>query len=131
VEQVLKRLVRQVRRLAITRGEDQAIDGTSIKTRLRSDPDAGWSWDATKKEYYGGYGLLLVACPLTHLPLAVVLTDGKHATSEQTIQALEQARQTFQPRWIIGDGEFDPLGIHSYVLSHGAMPVIKYNPRNT
>jgi len=131
VEQVFKRLVEEVKRLGITRGEDQVIDGTSIRTRFRSDPDAGWSWDATKKEYYWGYGLLLVACPHTHLPLAAVLTDGKHATSEQTIQALEQARQTFQPRWIIGDGEFDTLGVHGYALSHGATPVIKYNPRNT
>ena len=131
VEQVFRRLVKQIKKLGITKGEDQVIDGTSIRTRFRSDPDARWNWDATKKEHYWGYGLLLVACPHTHLPLAAVFTDGKHVTSEHAVQALEQARQTFQPRWVIGDGEFDTLRVHSHMLSHGAIPVIKYNPRNT
>lgn len=131
VEQVFRRLVEQLKRLGITKGEDQIIDGTGIRTRFRSDPDARWNWDATKKEYYWGYGLLLVACPHTHLPLAAVFTDGKHVTGEQAVEALDQASQTFQPRWVIGDGEFDALRVHSHVLSHGAKPVIKYNPRNT
>jgi transposase len=131
VEQVFKRLVKQVKKLGITRGEDQVMDGTDIRTRFRSDPDAKWNWDSTRKEYYWGYGLLLDVCPHTHLPLAVIFTDGKHVTGEQAVEVLKQASQTFQPKWTLGDGEFDTLQVHRHILGLGGVPVIRYNRRNT
>lgn len=131
VKEVFRRLVKQVKAMGITRGEDQVIDGTSIRTRFRSDPDARWNWDATAKEYYWGYGLLVVVCPHTHLPMAALFTNGKHVTGDQAVQVSEQAEQVFRPKWVVGDGEFDTLKVHSHVLGQGGIPVIKYNPRNT
>jgi len=131
IEQLFKRLVKQIKKMGITTGEIQVIDGTSIETKFRSDPDAKWNWDSTKNDYYGGYGLLLVVCPHTHLPLSALFTDGKHVTASQSIQALKQADEIFQPRWVIGDGEFDTLEVHGHALGCGSIPVISYNPRNT
>jgi transposase len=131
VEKVFKRLLKQIKKLGITKGEEQVIDGTSIETRFKSDPDAKWNWDSTENEYYWGYGLLQVVCPHTHLPLAALFTDGKHVTASQSVQALKQAGEVFSPRWVIGDGEFDALEVHGHVLGCGGIPVIRYNPRNT
>ena len=130
VKPVFKRLVKQVKKLGITWGEDQVIDGTDIKTKFMSDRDAKWNWDSIRNKYYWGYGLLLVVCPHTHLPLAALFTDGKHVTGDQAVQALKQAGQAFQPRWVIGDGEFDTLKVHGHVLGCGGIPVIRYNKRN-
>lgn len=131
VEQLFRKIVKLIKKMGITTGEDQVIDGTSIETRFRSDADAKWNWDSTENDYYLGYGLLLVVCPHTHLPLSAVFTDGKHVTASQSVQALEQAGEIFQPRWVIGDGEFDALEVHGYALKCGGIPVIRYNPRNT
>jgi len=131
IEQLFKKMVKQIKKMGITMGEDQVIDGTSIETRFRSDPNAKWNWESTKNEYYLGYGLLLVVCPHTHLPLSALFTDGKHVTASQSVQALKQADEIFQPRWVIGDGEFDALEVHGHALGCGSIPVIRYNPRNT
>jgi transposase len=131
VEQLFRKIVKQIKKMGITTGEDQVIDGTSIETRFRSDPDAKWNWDSTENDYYLGYGLLLVVCPHTHLPLSAVFTDGKHVTASQSVQALKRAGEIFQPRWVMGDGEFDALKVHGYALRCGGIPVIRYNPRNT
>lgn len=56
VKQVFKRLVKHVKKLGITLDEDQVIDGTDIKTKFRSDPDAKWNWTPQKTSITGDTG---------------------------------------------------------------------------
>lgn len=64
-------------------GAVQAVDSTSIATPFLDDPDARWSYDATKKEYYFGYGLLLVVDVNTHWPIAARFVQRKQASKKQ------------------------------------------------
>ncbi|MEM4258258.1 MAG: transposase [Candidatus Thermoplasmatota archaeon] len=71
-ESVFKEFAQIVKSLGIL-GTVQAVDSTSISTPYLDDPDAVWSYDATKKEYYFGYGLLLVVDVETQLPIACTI----------------------------------------------------------
>lgn len=80
IEDVFKHLIKSATELGITDGKIQVIDSTSIETKYKTDPDARWNYDPTRKAYYFGYGLLCMMCPLTHMPLNAEFTDGKHAS---------------------------------------------------
>ena len=58
IEDIFKHLVKSATDLGITDGRVQAIDSTSIETKYKTDPDARWNYDPTRKAYYFGYGLL-------------------------------------------------------------------------
>ena len=73
----------------VTDGKKQALDPTSIETRFISDPDAEWSYDETKGEYYFGYSLIVNWCTETHLPLAAVFTQSKKVSYEETKPVLQ------------------------------------------
>lgn len=80
-ESMFKELAQLIVRLEIL-GDTHAVDSTSISTPFLDDPDAVWSYDSTKGEFYYGYGLLLVVDVQTQLPIAAQFVHRKQAPKE-------------------------------------------------
>jgi len=130
IEEIFQELVRQNIRPGIIKGSIQAIDSTSIETKfIKSDKDAKWSYDETKKAYYFGYGLLVIFDCLTQLPIAALFTKSKKVCYKE-IRSVWQTL-TIIPKKLFGDGEFDIIDFHKRLMKQGIFPVILYNPRNT
>lgn len=111
-------------------GSTFIIDTTSIEV-FEDDPEGKWNWDATKKEWYYGYGLEIVVDWKTHLPVAGVFTNGKHVGDQEIEEVLDRMYKVKSPTVFVGDGEFDTKNTHNKVLDRKTLPVISYNPRNT
>jgi len=103
---VFKDLVRVVDHLGLY-GNRQAADTTSIETPFEDDPDAAWNYDATKKKYYFGYGLLLVVDVDTELSIAAKFIQGKQAKKKDCIQVIREAFAVKKPRVFLADAAFD------------------------
>jgi hypothetical protein len=129
-EQVFRELVRLIANLGIL-GTTQAVDSTSIATPFMDDPNARWSYDATKKEYYFGYGLLLVVDVGTQLPIAARFVQRKQATKREWTGVIHDALQVKKPRVLLGDSGLDIVQLQERLMDDGVLPVIPYNPRNT
>lgn len=127
IEEIFQELVRQVMKLGITDGKSQAIHPTSIKTRFRSDPDAKWSYDETKDEYYFGYGLLANFCTETHLPLSAEFTQSKKISYGEVKKMVRKTPVTPEKRF--GDGELDIIKFHEAEIKKGVKVIVPYNPR--
>jgi len=111
-------------------GTWQAIDSTSIETPFLDDPDATWNYDVTKKEYYYGYGLLLVVDVDSQLPIAAQFIQRKQPTKQDTYAVINTAFSVKKPCVLIGDGGFDIIDLHEQLIDDHVLPVIRYNPRN-
>lgn len=129
VEEVFSALVRIAVQLGVI-GDTFIVDSTSIETPFRSDCDARWNYDATKKEYYFGYGLILVV-DLNHIPVAAMFSSGKHVSRAQALEIVGRALEAKRPVKFIGDSEFDVKAVNELLLEHRVLPVIKFNPRNS
>ncbi|MEF8848264.1 MAG: transposase [Candidatus Thermoplasmatota archaeon] len=105
-EQVFKDLVQYVNKLGLY-GTRQAADTTSIETPFHDDPDATWNYDATKEEYYFGYGLLLVVDVDTELPIAARFIQRKQARKKDCIQVTREAFSVKKPHVFLADAWFD------------------------
>jgi hypothetical protein len=90
VEQVFTILAQLVADLNIL-GTWQAIDSTSIATPFQDDTDATWNYDATKKEYYFGYGLLLVVDVNSQLPIAAQFIQRKQPRKHESLTVVDSA----------------------------------------
>jgi hypothetical protein len=112
-------------------GAVQAVDSTSIATLLLDDPDGRWSYDATKEEYYFGYGLLLVVDVGTQLPIAARFVQRKQATKKQWASVIRDALQVKKPLVLLGDSGLDIVELQDDLIDDGVLPIIPYNPRNT
>jgi len=111
-------------------GAVQAVDSTSIATPFKDDPDARWSYDATKEEYYFGYGLLLVVDVGTQLPIAARFVQRKQATKKEWAMVIHDALQVKRPRVLLGDSGLDIVELQEQLMDDGVLPIIPYNPRN-
>lgn len=105
-------------------------DTTSIEVS-EDDPDGKWNYDATKQEWYYGYGLMVIVDWKTHLPAAALFTNGKHVGDTEIQEGLRRMYRVTSPTVFIGDGEFDTKNTHTTLLDHRTLPVIRYNPRNS
>jgi hypothetical protein len=129
IDRIFHHLAAFAARLGIY-GNTFILDTTSIKV-FEDDPEGKWNWDATKKEWYYGYGLEIVVDWKTHLPVAGVFTNGKHVGDQEIEEVLDRMYKVKSPTVIIGDGEFDTKNTHNNILDRKTLPVISYNPRNT
>jgi hypothetical protein len=95
------------------------------------DPDAAWNYDATKKKYYFGYGLLLVVDVDTELPIAAKFIQGKQAKKKDCIQVNREVFAVRAPRVFLADAAFDYITFQKEMMDEQILPIITYNPRNT
>jgi len=105
------------------------IDTTSLEV-FQEDHEGKWNYDATKKKWYYGYGLELIVDWKTHLPIAVVFTNGKHVGNKEIQEGMHRMLSVKKPTMLIGDGEFDIRKIHEQLISKRILPIMHYNPRN-
>lgn len=131
VKTLFKKLVQEMQKLEmIYHGLTQIIDGTDLPTLFRSDKDARWSYNATAKHFYFGYGFLLVIDPATHLPVAAVLTKAKKVSREECKKVLGQSL-LLHPSAVIGDSEFDIIELLEDLLEKKFLLIAPYNKRNS
>lgn len=105
-------------------------DTTSIEVSP-GDPDGKWNYDATKEQWYYGYGLNLIVDWKTHLPVAAVFNTGKHVGNMEIRKAITRMYQVKTPTRWIADSEFDTKQTHKILMGQKTLPVIRYNPRNS
>ena len=97
-------------------GAIQAVDSTSIATPFKDDPDAVWSYDATKKEYYFGYGLLLVVDVDTQLPIAARFVQRKQASKEEWAMVIHEGMLVKKPTIFLGDSGLDIIEMQEQLM---------------
>lgn len=134
IEEIFKNVVNQAIRLGIIKGKRLALDPTSIKTKYKSDKDAKWSWDETKKEHYFGYGGDVLFDPETQLPVVAMFTGSKKAESgepEKIIEKAESLMKLLDTEIFLADGEFDIIKLQEDMMNQYILPVMPYNSRNT
>jgi len=129
-EQIFQELAHIIAGLGIL-GTIHAVDSTSISTPYFDDPDAVWSYDATKKEYYYGYGLLLVVDVETQLPIAARFVQRKQASKEEWAAVIHDGRLVKKPTILLGDSGLDIVKMQEKLMDDHILPIISYNPRNT
>lgn len=129
-ELVFKEFVQIIKGLGII-GEIHAVDSTSISTSFLDDPDAVWSYDSTKGEFYYGYGLLLVVDVQTQLPLAAQFVQRKQASKEEWTAVIQDGEVVKKPRVLLGDSGLDIVELQEELIEKHVLPIISYNPRNT
>lgn len=129
IEEIFQELVRQNIDLGIIDTRRLAIDPTSIETRyIKSDKDAKWNYDSSRKRYYFGYGGNVLVDVFTHLPVCAIFIQSKKTDSEETVALWRKV--PVLPNTVLGDSEFDMLELHEILLSEFVLPVMKYDPRN-
>ena len=129
-EEIFQKLAKIIAGFGIL-GTVQAVDSTSITTPYLDDPDAVWSYDATKKEYYFGYGLLLVVDVDTHLPIAARFVQRKQASKKEWSLVIQDGMQVKKPTILLGDSGLDIVEMQEDLIDEHVLPIISYNPRNT
>jgi hypothetical protein len=129
-EQVFMELAQMIASLGIL-GNIHAVDSTSISTPYLDDPDAVWSYDATKGEFYFGYGLLLVVDVNTQLPIAAQFVQRKQASKEEWIMVIHDGMVVKKPNILLGDSGVDIVKLQEDLIDERVLPIISYNPRNT
>ena len=112
-------------------GKVYAVDSTSITIPYLDDPDAVWSYDATKKEFYYGYGLLLVVDVDTQLPIAAQFVQRKQALKEEWSMVIQDSILVKKPNIVLGDSGLDIVEMQEKLIDEHVLPIIAYNPRNT
>jgi len=129
-ERIFQELAQMITGLGIL-GTVQAADSTSISTLYLDDPDAVWSYDATKKEYYFGYGLLLVVDVNTQLPIAARFVQRKQASKQEWSMVIHDGMLVKKPTILLGDSGLDIVEMQEDLMDEHVLPIISYNPRNT
>lgn len=128
-ETAFKTLAQVIAKLGLL-GGNQAVDSTSIATPFKDDPDAVWSFDSTKGEFYYGYGLLLVVDVDTQLPIAARFVQRKQATKQEWKAVIHDSIWVKKPRVLLGDSGLDIVELQEQLMDEGVLPIIPYNPRN-
>jgi len=129
-ERIFQELAQMIAYLGIL-GTVHAVDSTSISTPYLDDPDAVWSYDATKKEYYYGYGLLLVVDVDTQLPIAARFVQRKQASKEEWAAVIHDGMLVKKPTMLLGDSGLDIVEMQEKLMDDHILPIITYNSRNT
>jgi len=129
-EQVFVELAQTIAGLGIL-GNIHAVDSTSISTPFLDDPNAVWSYDATKGEFYYGYGLLLVVDVDTQLPIAARFVQRKQASKVEWAMVIHDGMVVKKPTILLGDSGLDIVELQEQIIDERVLPIISYNSRNT
>ena len=130
VKEIFQKLVIVAKELGIFySGLSQVPDGTDIATRFQKDTDAKWNYDSTRKRYYFGYGLFISVDPISQLPVAGFITDGKKVTKKECSRMLDEV-MIVPPSVIIGDSEFDVTDLVEKAMERNVQFIAPYNSRN-
>ena len=130
IKKIFQKLVMKTEKLGVFySGLSQAIDGTDIATRFRKDTDAKWNYDSTRKRYYFGYGLFISVDPISQLPIAGFITDGKKVTKKECHKMLDDV-MIIPPLVITGDPEFDVTELVEKAMNKNIQFIAPYNVRN-
>lgn len=105
------------------------IDSTDVRADPR-DPDACWNYDASREEFYYGYGCTLVTTD-SNLPVAAAVTQHKQIDEETALRVTSDALALRKPTVVIGNSGLDILSWHDDLLERRVVPLARYNPRNT
>lgn len=132
VKHIFYKLVRIARKIGLlVPALTQVEDSTDLPTRFKKDKDAKWSYDATRKRYYFGYGTLLSVDPYTHLPTAAKLTTSKKINRGDCREVTNTVIKVINPSVIVGDGEFDIIELLEEWLEKNVLLIAPYNKRNS
>ena len=130
IKKIFQKLVRHSQKLGIFySGLSQVLDGTDIATRFLKDKDAKWNYDSTRKKYYFGYGLFISVDPISQLPIAGFITDGKKVTKKESHKMLDDV-MIILPSVILGDPEFDVTDLVEKAMNKNVQFIAPYNARN-
>lgn len=129
-ESVFKEFAQIVKNLGIL-GKIQAVDSTNISTLHLNDPDAVWSYDSARGEFYYGYGLLLVVDVQTQLPIAAKFVQRKQAPKEEWAMVIQDGMLVKKPTILLGDSGLDIVEMQEELMDDHVLPIVSYNPRNT
>jgi transposase len=141
VKDVMRSLTRSLYAALPDFGKSVAIDSTDIKAfsngakKPVSDPDATWAAKldtASKKKFYYGYKLHLLADTQYEIPIAAKVTTGSTSDVRTASHVLQQARYTyskFHPDYVMADAGYSSQKLrHLVKRQYRAEPIIKVNP---
>jgi transposase len=141
VKDVMRSLTRSLYAALPDFGKSVAIDSTDIKAWANgakkpvSDPDATWAAKldtASKKKFYYGYKLHLLADTQYEIPIAAKVTTGSTSDVRTASHVLQQARYTyskFHPDYVMADAGYSSQKLrHLVKRQYRAEPIIKVNP---
>jgi transposase len=141
VKNVMRSLTRSLYETLPDFGKSVAIDSTDLKAwsngakKPVSDPDATWAVKldtSSKKKFYFGYKLHLLADTQYELPVAANVTTGSASDVRIASSVLQQARFTygkFHPDYVICDAGYSSDKLRRLIKrQYRAEPIIKVNP---
>lgn len=141
VKNIMRELTRRLYKELPDFGKSVAIDSTDIKAwsngakKPVSDRDASWGAKldtASKKKFYYGYKLHLLADTQYELPIAANVTNASIHDSRVASRVLSNARYThigFRPQYVIADAGYSSEKLRKLIKKqYRAEPIIKVNP---
>lgn len=141
VKNIMRSLTRKCYELFPDFGKSVVIDSSDLKAwsngakKPVSDPDASWGAKldtASKKKFYFGYKLHLLADTQYELPIAANVTTASIHDSRIASRVLSQARFTyskFRPQFVVADAGYSSDKLRYLIRrQYRAEPIIKVNP---
>jgi transposase len=141
VKNIMRELTRRLYKELPDFGKSVAIDSTDLKAwsngvkKPVSDRDASWGAKldtASKKKFYYGYKLHLLADTQYELPIAANVTNASIHDSRVASRVLSNARYThigFRPQYVIADAGYSSEKLRKLIRKqYRAEPIIKVNP---
>jgi len=110
-------------------GADEESDDSDDAGQDTSEQEQDEESDEDSGGYYYGYGCLVVTTG-PKLPVAAAFTEHKKIDQETARRVTEDALAVGDPRWILGDGEFDMVAWHDDCIEDNTVPIAPYNERN-
>ena len=129
-KELFQSLVKYARKIGIFySGLSQVIDGSDIPTRFKTDSEAKWNYDSTRKRYYFGYGLFISVDPISQLPIAGFITYSKKVNNKECHKMLNEV-MIIPPSVISGDAEFDTTDLVESAMKKNIQFIAPSNSRN-
>jgi transposase len=141
VKNIMRELTRRLYKELPDFGKSVAIDSTDLKAwsngakKPVSDKDASWGAKldtASKKKFYYGYKLHLLADTHYEIPIAANVTNASIHDSRVASRVLSNARYTyigFRPQYVIADAGYSSQKLRKLIKKQfRAEPIIKVNP---
>jgi transposase len=138
VKDIMRSLTRSLYKFLPNFGKSVAIDSTDIKAWSNgaknpvADPDATWAAKldtASKKKFYFGYRLHLLADTHYELPVAAQVITGSTHDVRVASRVLSEARFTyskFHPEYVIADAGYSSAKLRRLIRrQYRAEPIIK------
>ena len=148
LEDALAALTDRLHELLPDFGERLAVDATVVRSwsnpnrhKGESDPEASWTAKTanrskSKREWFWGFKVHLVADAKYELPVAVTVTTASNHDVTQFAPVLERARSLhgwLNPAYVLVDAGYDAKHAYEYVVRElNALPIIRMRkqPKN-